>query len=190
MMTHRQALEVVARCRGQRVVIVTMGSVGIWPDLSDTPLDFSYLPSSMGQGVPLALGLALARPERGVIVVTGDGSLLMNLGCLATVAAYPAPIAIVVIDNQLYEVTGGQAIVNAGRIDYGLLARSLGIEQAYNFDRLDDWAAAAATILSQAQPTLTSLRVAGTLGQKTPSARRPMAEQIARLQKALAEGQR
>lgn len=185
MMTHRQALEVVARSRGQRVVIVTMGSVGIWPDLSDTLLDFSYLPSSMGQGVPLALGLALARPERGVIVVTGDGSLLMNLGCLATVAAYPAPLAIVLIDNQLYEVTGGQPIVNAGRIDFANLARSLGIDHAYNYGRLDDWSVAAPSVLNQTQPTFVWLRVMGTTGQKTPSARRPMTEQISRLQVGL-----
>jgi phosphonopyruvate decarboxylase len=56
---------------------------------------------------PLALGLALARPGRGVVVVTGDGHLLMNLGCLATLAAYPADLSLLVTDDDVYEATGG-----------------------------------------------------------------------------------
>jgi hypothetical protein len=54
--THRDALAVLAAHRGDRVVLTTMGSVGIWPALSDTPLDFAYIPSSMGQGVAVGLG--------------------------------------------------------------------------------------------------------------------------------------
>ena len=84
MMTLREALEGLAAARGDRVVVTTMASVGVWPQLSDTPRDFAYLPSSMGQAVPLGLGLALAKPGLGVIVVSGDGGLLMNLGCLVT----------------------------------------------------------------------------------------------------------
>ena len=104
MMTQRQALEVLAAHRGQRIVLTTMSSVGIWPELSDTPLDFAYLPSSMGQGPALGLGLALACPGRGVVVVNGDGCTLMNLGCLATLAHHPADVWLVVFDNGQYEV--------------------------------------------------------------------------------------
>ena len=60
--------------------------------LLDTPLDFAYIPSAMGQGPGLGLGLALAQPERGVVVLNGDGSMLMNLGSLVTLAAHPAPV--------------------------------------------------------------------------------------------------
>src|SRR5438309_8976268 len=108
MMTQRQALEVLAAHRGQRIVLTTMSSVGIWPELSDTPLDFAYIPSSMGQGLSLGMGLALAQPKQGVIVVAGDGSMLMNLGSLVTLANHPANVFLVIIDNGLYEVTGGQ----------------------------------------------------------------------------------
>jgi sulfopyruvate decarboxylase subunit beta len=80
MMTQREALEVLAVHRGNRIVVTTMSSAGIWPSLSDTPLDFAYLPSTMGGGPALGLGLALAHPERGVIVVNGDGCMLMHLG--------------------------------------------------------------------------------------------------------------
>jgi len=88
-MTLQEALEVLAAYRGERVVVTTMASVGVWPALSDSPLDFAYMPSAMGQGPGLALGLALAQPGRGVIVVNGDGSMLMNLGSLATLANHP-----------------------------------------------------------------------------------------------------
>src|SRR4051794_9784566 len=113
-MTTRQALEVIARYRDGKVVITTMTAVGVWPALSDTPLDFAYMPSAMGHGVGLGLGLGLAHPERGVIVITGDGSMLMNLGSLVTLAENPADIFLVVLDNGLYEVTGGQAVPGAG----------------------------------------------------------------------------
>src|SRR5262245_40263708 len=105
-MSHREALEVVAAHRGDRIVVTTMTSVGAWPELSDSPLDFHYIPSSMGQGPALGLGLALAQPGRGVIVLNGDGCTLMNLGCLVTLASNPADVFLVILDNGLYEVTG------------------------------------------------------------------------------------
>src|SRR3954469_9210829 len=105
MMTHRDALDVLAARRTDQVVLTTMGSVARWPQLSDTPRDFHYLPSSMGQGVPLALGLCLAKPGLPVVVLVGDGGLLMNLGCLVTAAQFAVPLAVVLIDNGLYEVT-------------------------------------------------------------------------------------
>ena len=114
MMPLREALEPIAANRGDRVVITTMSSVGVWPQLSDSARDFHYLPSSMGQGVSLGLGLCLSRFGLGAIVLTGDGSLLMNLGCLVTVAQYRVPLAIVLLDNGLYEVTGGQEVPGRG----------------------------------------------------------------------------
>src|SRR5258707_8483182 len=100
-MTQHEALAVVAAHRGRRVVMPTMGAIGIWPSLSDVPLDFAYMPSSMGQGPALGLGLALARPETGVVVLCGDGSLLMNLGCLVTIAQHPANLWLIVLNNGL-----------------------------------------------------------------------------------------
>src|SRR5205807_5204151 len=123
-MTHREALDVLARQRGDRIVVTTMTSVGIWPQLSDSPLDFAYLPSAMGHAPGLGLGLALAQPARGVVVVNGDGCTLMNLGCLVTLASYPADVYLLVMDNGLYEVTGGQAHAGAGHTDYAGLARA------------------------------------------------------------------
>jgi sulfopyruvate decarboxylase subunit beta len=183
MMTHREALDVLARHRGDRVVITTMTSAGIWPDLSDTPLDFQYLPSSMSQAVPLGWGLALT--GRGVIVVSGDGSMLMNLGCLATIAAHPTDVFVIIMDNGLYEVTGGQPTAGAGRVDFAAVARGCGISRTYAFASFDEWTIGAAEALGGPGPVVISLKVEGRLDQKTPRPRRPMPEQIARLMSAL-----
>jgi len=185
MMTHREALEVVAANRRDHVVVTTMGSVAIWPALSDTPRDFHYLPSSMGQGVPLGLGLCLAKPGLGVVVLTGDGGLLMNLGCLVTVAQHRVPLYTVLIDNGLYEVTGGQPVAGAGRTDFAAVARGAGVGRVYAFDTLDGWKAKAAECLSGEGPVFVWLKVAGERGKATPSAPRPMAEQIERLRGAI-----
>src|SRR6478735_7065514 len=106
VMTQREALEVLARQRGERIVVTTMSATGIWPALSDGPLDFSYIPSAMGQGPALGLGLALAQPSHGAIVINGDGCMLMNLGSLVTLANHPADLFLIIMDNGLYEVTG------------------------------------------------------------------------------------
>ncbi len=185
-MTHREALEVLARHRGDKVVVTTMGSVGLWPELSDTPLDFNYLPSAMGEGPALGLGLALSRPGRGVVVVNGDGCTLMNLGSLVTLANHPADVYLLVIDNGLYEVTGGQPHAGAGHVDFAGMARAAGVRRAYHFETAEAWRAGAAEALSGPGPVVASLAVEGRLGQKTPKASRPMAEQIARLRQALA----
>jgi sulfopyruvate decarboxylase subunit beta len=187
MMTARQALEVLARHRGAHVVMTTMTAVGIWPELSDTPLDFAYLPSSMGQGSALGLGLALATEGRGVVVVNGEGSMLMNLGSLVTLAANPAPLYLLILDNRLYEVTGGQVTAGTGRADFAGLARASGVNRVYTFDALAAWEAGAAEALSGPGPVVVWLKIEGRLGQKTPKAPRPMAEQIARLRQALGE---
>lgn len=184
-MSAREALEVVARHRDERIVVTTMTAVGLWPGLSDTPLDFAYMPSAMGQGPALGLGLALAQPGRGVIVVNGDGSTLMNLGCLATLAAHPADVYLIVMDNGLYEVTGGQPHAGAGCVDFTLLAQGAGIQRACTFAEASAWAAAAAEALSGPGPVVIVLQIAGRLGQKTPAPPRSMREQIARLRAAL-----
>ena len=119
-----------------------MSSAGVWPSLSDTPLDFTYIPSAMGQGPPLALGLALAQPERGVIVVNGDGCMLMNLGSLVTLAHHPAGVYLLILDNGLYEVTGGQLTAGAGHTDFAGLARAAGIQRVYTFESADSLARA------------------------------------------------
>ena len=142
-----EALEVIRRNRREAVVITTMGAAREWQQLEPHPKDFVYMPSSMGQGPPLGLGIAIAQPEQRVIVVNGDGCLLMNLGCLVTITAQaPQNFTLIIIDNGVYEVTGGQAtIADASRradgqsIDFQAMARALGFEHVYEFDDIESW---------------------------------------------------
>jgi thiamine pyrophosphate-dependent acetolactate synthase large subunit-like protein len=186
-MSHREALEVLAAHRGRHVVLTTHGSVDLWVSLSDTPLDFAYVPAAMGQGFPLGLGLALAQPRHGVVVVSGDGSLLMNLGFLVTLANHPADLFLIVIDNGVYEVTGGQPVPGGGRSDFAGFARAAGIRRVYACQSLEEWRARAAEALAGPGPVVIWLRVEARPCQRPPAAMRPMAEQIARLRQALSE---
>ncbi len=142
----------------------------------------------MGQAPALGLGLALAQPGRGVIVVNGDGCTLMNLGTLVTLANHPADVYLLILDNGLYEVTGGQPTAGTGHTDFALLARGAGIKRVYSFETLAVWRAGAAEALVGPGPVVLWLKVEGRLGQKTPKAPRPMAEQIERLRGALGVG--
>jgi thiamine pyrophosphate-dependent acetolactate synthase large subunit-like protein len=96
----------------------------------DSPLTF-YLWGAMGGAAMVGLGLALAQPKRRVVVLTGDGEMLMGLGSLATIGVQrPANLAVVVIDNGLYAETGMQRTHTAAGVDLAGVARSCGFAQA------------------------------------------------------------
>lgn len=90
-----------------------------------------YMLGSMGLAVPIALGVALAQPRRKVFALEGDGSILMQLGALTTVAALrPKNLAIVVMDNGSYQITGAQPTATAAGADIVAMARGAGISQS------------------------------------------------------------
>lgn len=184
-MTQRQALEAVLPYRGDRIVLTTMSSAGIWPQLSNSPLDLTYIPSAMGHAPSLGLGLALAHPQRGVIVFNGDGCTLMSLGNLVTLAHHPANVFVIILDNGHYEVTGGQPHAGGSHVDYAQIARGAGIGRVYSFDTLTEWQSGVGEALGGLGPVVVHLKVEALPGQKTPKPPRPMPEQIRRLQGAL-----
>lgn len=90
-----------------------------------------YMLGSMGLAIPIALGVAIAQPNRKVIALEGDGSLLMMLGCLATIGTrQPDNLIIVVMDNGAYEITGGQPTASAQGTDLAAIARAAGIARS------------------------------------------------------------
>ncbi len=90
-----------------------------------------YLWGAMGGAVMIGLGMALAQPKLPVVVITGDGEMLMGMGSLATVGLQkPANLTIVVLDNEVYGETGGQASHTASTVDLVGVARSCGISDA------------------------------------------------------------
>jgi len=87
-----------------------------------------YLWGAMGGAVMIGLGIALAQPKLPVVVITGDGEMLMGMGSLATVGLQkPKNLTIVVLDNEVYGETGGQASHTAATVDLVSLARACGI---------------------------------------------------------------
>ena len=87
-----------------------------------------YMLGSMGLACPIALGVALAQPERGVIALEGDGSILMGLGCLTTIGNQkPRNLTIIIWDNGLYQITGKQPAATAGATDIVAVAQGAGI---------------------------------------------------------------
>jgi sulfopyruvate decarboxylase subunit beta len=184
------ALEVIRQLRTDQVVITTMGATREWPRISNHPLDFHYIPSSMGQSPSIGLGLALARPEREVIVFTGDGSLLMNLGCLATLAASGAKnLTLVLLDNGVYEVTGGQKTAGQiARADFAAFATAAGIESVATFDDLIDWQNGAAAVFKLPGPRFILLIVEPVRDDYFLNIPGPIRPRIEKLQAAMGIG--
>jgi thiamine pyrophosphate-dependent acetolactate synthase large subunit-like protein len=118
----------VAKLKKDEAVIGGVGNTNfdLW-SAGRRPQNF-YMLGSMGLAIPIALGVALAQPRRHVIALEGDGSLLMQLGCLTTIAALkPVNLTMVVMDNGLYQITGGQPTPAAGIADYIAFARAAGL---------------------------------------------------------------
>jgi len=91
-----------------------------------------YMLGSMGLATPIALGVAIAQPQRKVFALDGDGSILMQLGALGTVAAEAAKnLAIIIWDNGLYQITGSQKTLTSSGTDLVAMARGAGIVQSY-----------------------------------------------------------
>jgi thiamine pyrophosphate-dependent acetolactate synthase large subunit-like protein len=181
------ALEVVRDLRREEIVVTTMGSAREWPKLSQHPLDFHYLPSAMGHAPMLALGMALAQPAREVISFNGDGGMLMGLGCLVTVVASRAKnFTLIVLDNGLYEVTGGQptAAVSAG-CDFVAAAKAAKFAMAERYDSLENWQAAAKKLLQQPGPRFVQLCVEPVGDAYQLPAPTPMTERITNFRAAL-----
>ena len=129
-MTRFDAIDLARRTLTDEPVVVSLGHPAYELFAAgDRPLNF-YTWGSMGLTSSIALGLALARPDRRVVALDGDGSLLMNLGSLATIAACaPANLLVLVLDNGQYGTTGGQATATAGAADLEAAARAMGVRQ-------------------------------------------------------------
>ncbi len=163
MLSRSELLEPLARHRTDEVVVTTMSVTRPWGRLSDHDLDFASADSAMGHTADLALGIALARPDRRVVCLNGDGSMLMTLGTLVTAAASGAEnYLLVVAENGTYEITGHQPIPGAGRVDFAAMARGAGFDNVLRFDDPDAWARAVPELLRAPGPTFASAVVART----------------------------
>src|SRR5512140_1897066 len=152
----------VSQLKHDEAVIGGIGNANfdLWAS-GQRPQNF-YMLGSMGLAIPIALGVAIAQPRRHVVALEGDGSLLMQLGCLATVAERaPKNLTIVVWDNGIYQITGSQPTPGAAAADLVAIARGAGIaNSAWAADEIDfDRLVAAA--LQDGGPSLIAARIDG-----------------------------
>jgi thiamine pyrophosphate-dependent acetolactate synthase large subunit-like protein len=146
--------------RGELLVVSGLGAPTYdCAAAGDHALNF-YLWGAMGSAVPVGLGAALAQPRRRVLVVTGDGELLMGLGSLATVAGkQPQNLAITVLDNEHYGETGLQPSHTRAGVDLAGIARAAGFRAATTATEPGECAAAIALLRGARGPVMAVFKV-------------------------------
>ncbi len=158
-----QRRDVVARIlrdRGEALVVTGLGSA-TWDVAAcgDNDANF-YLWGGMGGAAVTGLGLALAQPERRVLVITGDGEMLMGLGSLATVAAQAPPnLAIAVLDNERYGETGMQETHTAHAVDMAGMAEAAGFRATATVVGEADLEAQVPVLLEAPGPVFVTVKV-------------------------------
>jgi thiamine pyrophosphate-dependent acetolactate synthase large subunit-like protein len=150
----------VARLTHGEAVIGGIGNTNfdLW-SAGRRPENF-YMLGSMGLAVPIALGVALAQAPRRVVALEGDGSILMQLGCLGTVAMLaPKNLTIVIMDNAAYQITGSQPTATAFKTDIVAIAKGAGIAESHWAADEGDFEALSARALAEPGPFLIAARI-------------------------------
>lgn len=163
MLIKEECLKLIASQRTDEIVITTMGMSVPWAKISTHPLDYASVGSAMGHAADFALGIALAKPEKKVVVLNGDGSMLMCLGTLTTITGLqkpPANYLLFVCDNGTYEVTGNQPVPRNVDFSWTTIAKGTGFEQVYEFDDIETLETALPKIWNQEGPIFVSLKIA------------------------------
>lgn len=156
-------LAVPALLGDHRDFLIVTGLAGTAKDiahLSDDGAHVFTMAGAMGAAVSIGLGLALAKPDRRVLVVTGDGELLMNLGALATVAVMRPPnLAVVCVDNGHYGETGGQRSHTSLGVNLEAMAAAAGMPATRTISKEDEIPAASRLLRESNGPAFVVLRV-------------------------------
>ena len=136
-MARREAIEEIMKYIDDELVVCNIGfpSRELY-DIKDRDENF-YMIGSMGLASSIGFGLALAKPDKNIVVIDGDGSLLMNMGSLVTIfAKNPQNLTWIVIDNGAYGSTGNQDTY-AQLLDLKDIAKSVGFKNSYNFEEIN-----------------------------------------------------
>lgn len=180
-------LKALAAARGTAIVVPTMTTAPAWRALAPDDLSVTCV-GFMGGASSLGLGLALACPDRRVVVLDGDGSLLMQLGSLATIAGSRARnLTHLVFKNGVYHTSGAQEVPGGLTVDFGTMARGAGYRAAYTIGELAEWERRLPVMLTEEGPLLVELHT--TQAEQTPLTARggvPFADQVEALRRKLA----
>jgi phosphonopyruvate decarboxylase len=160
MMHIADALKAFQPHRGDAIVVPGRGGRH-WIGLSDNQmLDAPVGDPAMGGHAGFALGLALAQPNRRVVLFDSEGDILMSLGMLVTIAEQaPANFYHFLLDNECYATTGGQPVPNAKNVAYDVIARGAGYPRAHAFTELEPFARELPGILAAPGPVFVALKV-------------------------------
>ena len=159
-LTRATATRLLGERLTREVVVSNLGHASLdLQQLADRPLN-CYTFGSMGQCSSIGLGIALARPDVRVICLDGDGSLLMNLGSLCTIANQaPRNYALVIWDNEVHQTTGGQPTATASRSSLAAIARGAGVDKAMEVRTEEELRHAYDRILAEDGPFVVSVKV-------------------------------
>ena len=187
-MERQEAINILAEGRNGAVSVVTMQSVFPWHEAGQGETLHVDASQCMGSASSLGLGLALARPDRKVMVLDGDGSLLMQLGSLVTItAAGPSNLYHFVFANGRHQSTGNQPLPAQGVFDWVALAEAAGYKHAVKISEAEDFIERLPGIWALEGPVLIELTIAPEDGPAR-WAGVPMSKQVAALKQQLAEG--
>ncbi len=168
-MDRREAFAELAKRVKDELVVCGIGAQSVYWYLTGHRPGNLYLRGPMGQAPLVGLGLALALPERKVLVLEGDGAFLMYLSSLATISHQkPANLFLVIIDNSCYESGGRTPTVNAGRTDFVRLAQGAGIDNAHLAESPEEFGRAYELALARGGPALLWAKVTPTLDPEPP----------------------
>ena len=137
MIERRSFVQKLMSNRKDDLRVVSGIGTSTWDLMSagDNKKNFGFI-GAMGQAVPFALGLSIAKPNLKIVLFTGDGDMLMSLGSIATIANHPTPnLTIIVMDNESYVETGSQPTATAGKTDLELIAKGAGFENVYTIKK-------------------------------------------------------
>jgi sulfopyruvate decarboxylase subunit beta len=178
-MKPEDVLQAVAAARGDAICVPTMTTSPAWRTIAPDDLSVGCV-GFMGGASSLGLGLALARPDRRVIVLDGDGSLLMQLGSLATNAgAAPRNFVHLLFKNGVYHTSGAQGIPGGLSVDFVMMAKGAGYRQVLSIDSLDEFKRRLPELLRAEGPVFVELHTG--LADQTPMTARggvPFPEQV------------
>lgn len=159
MMKRDEMLKAFARLRKDEIVVAVYTAAQEVTHIAPNDLNYTFV-GAMGQGSSHALGLALGRPDKRVIVFDGDGSLLMNLGSLVTIANQaPKNYLHCLCENGCYETNGSVPIPRSGRIRFAELANTAGYRRTYEISELTDWERQLPALLKEEGPLFVDLKV-------------------------------
>jgi sulfopyruvate decarboxylase subunit beta len=158
MMKRDECFRILARHVTDEIVIASYSSAAEWNELNPRVLNY-FSVGAMGLASSHGLGLALGRPDKRVLVLDGDGSLLMNLGTLVSIgAAAPRNLVHFVCHNGTYEANGGHPIPNP-EVDFSGMARASGYAQVHEFSELASFEQQIGHVLAQDGPVFATLKV-------------------------------